>query len=334
VLQKKFFVDPEDGKIDRFNLIDLFIVVFCSIDHWVLSALGDGSGNLSFMRLIRLVRLSRGLKVIRVMKAFSKLRILLRTVGASFMALAWSMVLLGLLMFAGAVLLCQMLLPSLDDTTLEAELRIWIFDRYGTTSRALWTMFEVTFSGGWPNYARRLVEEVHYSFAFVYAIYASVVVFAVTRIITALFLKDTLQVAANDADMMIQESAMMKKQYAAKLHELFLVADTSVDGKVSFEEFKALCDIPEVRTYLHLLELDIDEAHGLFRMLDGGTGEVSLSQFTAGIMRLKGQARSLDVIAVMRDTDLILHRLTSLQSALSQVAEFPALGPDTLVTRV
>merc|ERR1719401_1578591 len=114
------------------------------------------------------------------------------------MALLWSMVLLGMLMFGGAVSLCQMLQASIANEELPLDTRLWLFQMYGTSGRAVWTMFELTFSGGWPNYARRVVEEVHWAYAFFYATYVSVVVFAVTRIISALFLKDTLQVAAND----------------------------------------------------------------------------------------------------------------------------------------
>jgi len=320
VLRVRFFYDPDLRRFDMFNIFDLFVVALCTIDLWVLPAFqGSAQGNLTFCRLVRLIRLSRGFKVIRVMKAFSKLRILLRTVAASFMALFWSMVLLTILNFGGAIFLCQLLQPTIADGDLDFELRLWVFQYYGTAGRALWTMFEFTHSGGWPNYARRIIEEVHWSYAIFYALYVSMVVFAVIRIITALFLRDTLQVAASDADMIIQESLQKTKKYVARLEQLFQLADTSGDGRVTFEELERICRVPEVRMYMQMLELDFYEVRGLFDLLDSGRGSVSLAEFIAGIMRLKGQARSMDIIAIGTSCDKIYGRCSSIEQRVKEL---------------
>lgn len=71
---------------------------------------------------------------------------------------------------------------------------------YGTTSRSFYTVFELTFSGGWPNYARNLVEDVHWAYAVFFFVYIIAVTFAMFRIITTLFLRDTLALASNDAE--------------------------------------------------------------------------------------------------------------------------------------
>jgi len=261
------------------------------------------------------------------MKAFSKLRILVRTVAASFMALLWSMVLLGVLNFGGAVFLCQMLQSSIMDQDLTEDIRLWIFQMYGTSARSAWTMFEFTFSGCWPNYARRVVEEVHWGYGFFFFMYVSVVVFAVTRIITALFLKDTLQIAANDADMMVQETLASKREYSKKLKELFELADSSGNGLITLAEFEEVCKIPEVHMYLHLLEVDVSEVKALFQMLDSGGGEVNYDQFMQGILRLKGQARSMDVITVMRDCQSINARCKAIEEKLAGVVSGSPLSP-------
>mmetsp|Transcript_3141 Transcript_3141/g.6533 ORF Transcript_3141/g.6533 Transcript_3141/m.6533 type:complete len:263 (+) Transcript_3141:3-791(+) len=261
------------------------------------------------------------------MKAFAKLRILLRTVVASFLSLFWSMVLLSILMFGAAIFLCQMLQQTLEDEDVDLELRRWIFEYYGTSSRASLTMFEFTHSGGWPNYSRRIIEEVHPAYGLFYVLYVSIVVFAVTRIITALFLRDTLQVAASDADMMVQENMQKTKKYVARLQELFELADRSGDGVLTYEELEDICRYPEVRMYMHMLELDFYEAKGLFRLLDTGRGNVSLTEFVAGVMRLKGQARSTDMIAVGDACDKLNRRVSAIERQMSkQVHAIEAMG--------
>ena len=51
------------------------------------------------------------------------------------------------------------------------------------------------------------------------------VVFAAIRIVTALFLKETLSTAANDAELVIEDSRRTAVQYQKKLEELFRLVD-------------------------------------------------------------------------------------------------------------
>lgn len=89
---------------------------------------------------------------------------------------------------------------SMVEEGLPSETKLWIYRYYGTPSRAYWSVFELTFSGGWPAYARTLVEDVSGWYALFFAVYIGGVVFAMFRIITALFLKDTLTVASSDME--------------------------------------------------------------------------------------------------------------------------------------
>jgi len=310
-----------DALVVLMNLVDSYILVFVARDSDTSSSSGSqstsaeerrGGSNLDMVRVVRFFRLCRALRVVRTLRVFAKLRVLVSTVAASFLALFWSMVLLSIVMLLASVLLCQALQPSLTDEEIDYSRRIWIYNMYGDPSRALYTVFELTFSGGWPNYARPLVEEVTHWYGFFFVIYISIVVFAMFRIITALFLKDTLSVAAGDSEMMISERMREKQTYAAKLRDFFTAADTSHDGNLSIEEFADIIQSDGIKAYLSILELDVSEATHLFAMLDDGDGMVSLDEFLKGAIRLKGNARSQDVITVMHD-------LTKLSNHLRQV---------------
>eukprot|EP00418_Pyrodinium_bahamense_P023839 CAMPEP_0179132258 /NCGR_PEP_ID=MMETSP0796-20121207/62854_1 /TAXON_ID=73915 /ORGANISM="Pyrodinium bahamense, Strain pbaha01" /LENGTH=52 /DNA_ID=CAMNT_0020831197 /DNA_START=1 /DNA_END=155 /DNA_ORIENTATION=+ len=52
-------------------------------------------------------------------------------------------------------------------------------------------MFEATFSGCWPTYARPLIERVSVWYAAFFILYVTIVVFSTVRIVSALFLRDT-----------------------------------------------------------------------------------------------------------------------------------------------
>eukprot|EP00971_Amphidinium_carterae_P064882 1285702-Amphidinium_carterae.1 len=138
-------------------------------------------------------------------------------------------------------------------------MREWAWEHYGTSSRAMYTMFEVTLSGCWPNYVRPLMNEISWWYASFFVIYVAFVVFAVIRVITAIFLKETLDAAGADAEMMVQEKAKKRAQYLEKLKAVFIMADVSGDGMVTEEEFNGILEKPIVRTLLQALELEFHE---------------------------------------------------------------------------
>ena len=75
----------------------------------------------------------------------------------------------------------------------------------------------ITHSGSWPSKVRPVIEKVSPWYAVLFLTYIALVVFAVIRIVTALFLQETLSNAANDADMLLENSRRLAKDYQDKL---------------------------------------------------------------------------------------------------------------------
>jgi len=256
------------------------------------------------------------LRIVRTFEVFAKLRVLVATVVASFFSLFWSLVLLSVIMLMAALVLCHSINLTLLDDSIELDLKLNLFRYFGTPSRSLWTVFEITFGGGWQQHARPLVEEVSFLWAAFFVVYIAGVIFAMFRIITALFIKDTMAVASQDAEAVIREKMKEKARYAQKLHEVFLAADTSGDGFVTRAEFQALLSEDMACAYLASLELDPLSATDLFNLLDDGDGTVSVQEFVRGALRLKGQARSSDVVSIMHDCEKVLQRMSGVEAAV------------------
>merc|ERR1719253_726914 len=121
--------------------------------------------------------------------------------------------------------------------------------------------------------------------------------------------------------MMVTDTIKHKAMYTDKLHQFFIEADTSGDGYMSFEEFQDLLTHPKALTYMQTLELDVHEAESLFHLLDDGDGKVSFDEFLHGIVRLKGQARSLDVITILHNNTRMLQCLESFEKRFMQWAK-------------
>merc|ERR1719162_2315517 len=132
------------------------------------------------------------------------------------------------------------ILSENSGVTLSNERRLWLYNSFGTTAAAAYTMFECTFSGGWRLYSRPLIEEVSLGFAVFWIMWVICVNFTTMRVVSALFLKQTLAVARVDDDRLALENMKRKNAFANRLRLIFEEADTSGDGFISPLEFQVM----------------------------------------------------------------------------------------------
>lgn len=132
-------------------------------------------------------------------------------------------------------------------------------------------------------------------------------VFAVIRVVTALFIKETLASAANDAEMVIEESRRMAVEYQERLEELFRLVDNDGDGSLSAAEFVQAMELPSVQQYLKFLEVTVRDCGPLFEILAQGDGQITITEFCKGLMQIKGQARALDIVVLQHENTKLQH---------------------------
>ncbi|CAE7904191.1 unnamed protein product [Symbiodinium sp. KB8] len=228
----------------------------------------------------------------------------------------WAMIFLGLFIVAGGILLGGLLHGFTVDPTADADLQLWTWRHYGTASRAIYTMFEITFAGSWPLYARPVIEDIAVGYSLFFVAYIVFVVFAVIRVISAIFLKETLDAAQNDAQLVVREKAKASQEYIKRLNKVFRTMDVSQDGVVSKDEFLQLCQDPTIRSYMTSLDVDVNDGSHLFKLLDDGDGNLTYDEFIAGMMRFKGSAKAIDVIYLQREVEWLQMELLRLSHAI------------------
>lgn len=232
----------------------------------------------------------------------------------------WSTAFLGAVIIISALFVCFSLNDTIMDENIDRSLRLWLYKHYGNGLLGAYTLFEVTLAGCWPNYFRPLIERVSGLWAIFVVLYISGVVFALIRIITALFLKSTMQVADQDAEKVMNDLMKKKKAYIRKLRAVFQAMDVSQDGNLNWSEFRHIITNPDVKTWCSILELEVADAEMLFELLDDdGSGDVSYDEFLNGVTRLKGQARSLDLVSVMRSVEGISKDMGTLQTTVDEL---------------
>ncbi|CAJ1390979.1 unnamed protein product [Effrenium voratum] len=295
---------------DLANYLDAVLVAGGLFDIILSVNAGEDGATLRFVTALKAFR---AIRMVRSFRFFKGLRGLVKACQCCLPSLCWSMVLLAVFMCMGGLIMGNLLQDFIKDETQSLEDRQWVWQRYGTSYRATYTLYEITFAGNWPTNARPVLEKVNQGFVVFFLLYVTIIVFAVIRVISAIFLKDTLDEAHNDAQQLVMDRLKKKADYIQRLEGLFRTIDDSGAGMITEDRLTEILSNPKVKAYFQTLEIDVQEASTLFHLLDNGDGEVTLEEFIDGIMRCKGPARAIDTVALhadLRQVDAKLAKLT------------------------
>merc|ERR1712048_1419374 len=136
---------------------------------------------------------------------------------------------------------------------------------------------------------------------------------------TAVFVDSGLRSAKQDMDHIIQEQLEQEKSVANDLIRFFAEADDDHTGYLSLEELEAYLKDEKVLIHLHALGIEASEASGLFNLLDmNESGEVDIGEFILGCLRLKGEARSVDVATLMYENRRMIGKVQRFTDTLGE----------------
>ena len=279
----------------RLNILD-FVVISCSV---LEEAFGDSFPvDAPFLRLLRFAKVARSLRVLKRAHILGSLHLLLKSVHASLEVLFWSLCLLAVIQCIAGMLLAQSLQSFLANDSNDEDVRKEIFRYFGTFTGTLLTMFEVLMAN-WAPPCRVLVDHVSEWYSLGFIVYRCLVGFAVLNVVSAVFLQQTMKVAAADQEVALQQRQMAAEAYTKKLEAFFKRLDKSGDGILTWTEFSAVLNSPKLQNWLATLELESHDLVNLFNMIDDGDGEISLQEFLYGARHLHGSATSIAVAEVM-----------------------------------
>jgi len=293
------------------NIPDVIVVIVGILD-WAMSGLFPV--NPMIIRLVRLCRLSKGLRIIRSATMLESLRMLLKCGAASYVTLFWSLCVLLVIQCIAGMIISQLVrgyieVPSSDPET--KKIQQMVFNYYGTFTRSMLTMFEVTLAN-WSPPCRVLVDHVSEAYSILFIIYRCLVGFAALSVINAVFIQKTMSVVQQDKEVMIMMKQKSQAASCAKLRELFHHLDTSNDGRISWEEMQGVLDSKLLQSWMSALEISSDDLEGLFEMLDDGDGHIVLDEFTRGAERIKGPAKAFDMMRVFKSIERLQRQMETM----------------------
>jgi len=249
---------------------------------------------------------------------FDMLQVMLASLKASVKILAWSMFMLVMIMLTCSIFLYYTLEPwMLDESNSEAD-RHQAFEYFGTFSRSMLSMFELTI-GNWIPISRFLHNQVSEWFGPFLLIYQCTICFAVVTVIRGIFLHETFQVANADDELMIMNKERQIKKHTRKMHQFLAEADDSGDGLLSREEFRSIVADSRVKAWLGSMELDVRDADLVYSLVDADLdGLLTPEELVRGFSLLRGPARSLDMVTSMRTVD---QKLTAVKGQLQSLSD-------------
>jgi hypothetical protein len=279
---------------------------------------GTGPINLSLLRVFRLLKLTKVLRVVRVVKAFAPLRVLVHAVVKSLGALAWSMLLLIVLQIVAALLLAQALQTAITDESGDLQVREKMWDSFGTMVRAWLTCFELTFVPGALLQHAYLFYEVNPGFYLLIMVYVCLVTFATIRVITALFLRNTLTAADKDSDEEVARLKLKRLAYSKRLCAHLEEAEGEEPGCGRIDEpgLDSLLTYKIMAEWLLDAGLSTTDAMRIFKALDLGNGTVYLSQFLGAISQICDKSKDKDII-LHHESAKAVHILQNLNATLA-----------------
>lgn len=279
-----------------FNVFDSVVVFVWYLD----TAFRVSPISPMVLRVCRLVRLLNILKYTHGRREFDSLRLLVGSIKSAGWVLLWSVLILSSFMLLCSLGFNQLLTPFIRDENEPVEKRKLVYMYFGSWSRAMLTMFEITL-GNWVPSCRLLVDNVSEWYSVVFVWYKCVAGFAVVKVITGVFMHETFKVASADNELMILQKERMQQMHEEKMKLLFDAADTSGDGMLCFQEFDEILHNPWVKTWLAAMEINPEDVWALFDLIAGGDGKITSTELVHAVSHLKGTARSLDLLIECRD---------------------------------
>lgn len=304
------------------NLFDTIVVVVCAIDVYILRPAGVADLEaLIILRLIRAARILRVVRVLKFMRLFHNLHVLIETLSSMMVDLLWGCLLLTTIIVTAGLFLGTLTQSHILDDSLDPTTREFLYARFAHATSASYYLFEAALTSAWVTSAGPMIFDVSSLFALFWVPYVIMVNFAVTRVIAALFLKSTLEVAAREKEKVANEAKKKKDKVAKRLKHIFKLADGSGDGCVELEDFRRMLDEPDVLEHLEEMELNHNEMRALVDLLSEGGKPVPISDFLHAALTMNDTARTIHMMQTSIDVARIERAIVQLgarQNALLQ----------------
>eukprot|EP00931_Biecheleriopsis_adriatica_P049718 TRINITY_DN28769_c0_g1_i1.p1 TRINITY_DN28769_c0_g1~~TRINITY_DN28769_c0_g1_i1.p1 ORF type:complete len:594 (-),score=73.36 TRINITY_DN28769_c0_g1_i1:58-1839(-) len=297
---RKYFTGPQRA----WNWFDFLVVSVIWVEHFFMlhhSTKAEGARKtLSYLKCLKMLRLARILRMVRLIHLVNDLRSMVLFITGSLKPLFWACVLFIVMIYGVAVSVTQVVNNHREAANDESpELNVFFSD-LGTAMITFWQCI----SGGisWEELSAPLIQDVSPIMGLFCSFYVAFSMLAMMNVITGIFVENATKYAQQEED------GRIHKAIASFFHS----TELNNRGEIEWKHFNKHLQSPVVKSLFDYADVEIEDAEYVFQIIDDNSnGAISPTEFYAGWMRLRGGARSVDLLALM-------HTVAGMEQALKQ----------------
>jgi voltage-gated sodium channel len=335
-------------RTDGWIQFDFFVCVIALADVCIIGPMmkesganGEAKQVAMVLRILRLMKLTR---IIRLLRFFKELWLLVASFGSAFKTLAWTFVLLLMVLYVFAILFVKLLGKEVD--------RDCIKEWFGTMGGAMFTLFQIMTLESWAEIAREVWATDRWFMTFMILIFIMICSFAIMNTVLAVIVEHTLGEAMEQRDDIIRKAQEELQRAAKDLLDIFRNADEDHSGMLSKDEFVLALNNESTRRLLQEMDLgedfgclDPEEIGALFDTIDVDDSHgLTPQEFVDGMMQMRGPARARRLFEMhcdlqkkdrltkeeVKSMNTKVSELYDLVSALSKRMEAPGCFPSQM----
>jgi len=234
----------------------------------------------------------------------------------SLVSLGWSIVMLGLILFVFALFFVQQMaayLSGLEPGTIGGELELSEeqFKYFRSVRVAMLTLAMCTTGGkDWED-VWALLLPLGPGSSLIFVFYIAFFTFAVMNILTGIFVESALSLAKPTDTEALKQRRRKSEEEAEELTAILEMMDDDGDGCMSISEFGNIMTNDRVVHMFKKVGVDIKDAELFFTTVANLSNKdvIEIPEFVGQIMRLRGDALSIDLHAVLVQMHALQDRL-------------------------
>jgi len=225
----------------------------------------------------------------------------------SFICLVWAFVMIAMVMFVFGIIFTGGVETYYEsvrkEDSMEMKQAMDVNESFGSLYRTMVSLFSALTGGNdWMAYGEllRYVGGNHDTYFLVFVFYIGFCTVGMLNVVTGIFVDSA--VCTRTDDEVVQNWKNDLQRTSDEVRSIFQAADKDASGTMSYEELAEQLENPRVRAYFSGLDIDPSEAGIIFTLLDtDGDNAVTVEEFIQGTMKMKGCAKSVDIMALMFD---------------------------------
>jgi hypothetical protein len=156
--------------------------------------------------------------------------------------------------------------------------------------------------------------------------FIGVATYTLLNLVVSVIIEQTLTAARSNEKRLALAQAKARRAEFEGLQEIFLLIDVDGSGMLDIDEFSAALEMNDIRQRMNSLEIPVEDAQGLFATVgDEGNRALSMSEFIDGCTKLKGPAKSRDLLAISSQAEMLMKKLDTVGERLHDMEKMMGL---------